>query len=308
LIPLVCAAGIVAGFTLHPQFPNTFINWKIQCVDVMLISLAGNAPVNLGYELVPGNFNFFLEHIILFAAVVFNLLLFAVYVKKVTLKKADGQVCAFVIMSAICYLGIFAAVRAVEYAVPFTLLAAGVLFRELRKNNISVPYMLFITRYPLRTAVPLVLALVIWGGVNYTRRATKGGNPVPYYELASWMSSGKIAPGTVIGNVNWSDFPLLFYAAPHYRYLAGIDPMFAYYMHPEKMKELELFRTGRKYFPPERLIEDTGSRYLFVSRYNPRLAADMYRLGFVAVYQGKDGNLFDLSAANIRRRRESAVK
>lgn len=37
--------GILCGYTIHPQFPNTFIIWKVQCVDLPIQLLFSNIPV-----------------------------------------------------------------------------------------------------------------------------------------------------------------------------------------------------------------------------------------------------------------------
>ncbi len=292
LIPVMAVIGIILGFTLHPQFPNTFINWKIQCVDVMLISLNRSSPVRLGYELCPGNFNFFVEHFMLFVLLIINSAMLCFYLKNKKFVNADKAVIAMYFMGLISYLGIFLAVRAVEYASPFALLTIGMLVREYNKEEVlslseKTKKIIFVS------SIALVMIITGWAGNNYYIRA-KNHDVKPPMHFAQWLVDRKIPPGTVIGNINWSDFPTLFYAAPGYRYLAGIDPMFAYFKAPDKVSQIELFRTGRKYLSPEELYNAAGTRFIFVSYLNDRLAVDMFKRGFVAVYQGRDGNLFDL--------------
>ena len=291
-IPASTILGIIIGFTLHPQFPNTFINWKIQCIDVMMISLNRASPVKLGYELCPGNFNFFVEHWMLFILLIFNSGLLLCYIKSRKLINTDKRLIAMYLMSLISYLGIFVAVRAVEYAVPFALLATGMLVHEYNIHQ-TLKLSKKVKRAFFATAVVLVLIVLSAGGINYYKRA-RHLKTKPFMHFSEWLSKSKIPPGSIIGNINWSDFPLLFYAAPNYRYLAGVDPMFAYFKTPAKMKEIELFRTGRKFLDPDQLYNATGTRFIFVSYYNRKLAGDMFKKGYVSVYQGEDGNLFDL--------------
>ncbi|MBV9463011.1 MAG: hypothetical protein JO317_02180, partial [Verrucomicrobiae bacterium] len=51
LLPAAVLVGILVGLTFHPQFPNTFRLWKIQCVDVLRESFSGSRRVFLGGEL-----------------------------------------------------------------------------------------------------------------------------------------------------------------------------------------------------------------------------------------------------------------
>jgi hypothetical protein len=304
-IPMIVILGIVLGFTIHPQFPNTFINWKIQSIDVMMISIFKNAPVKLGYELCPGNFNFFIEHWLVSILLLFNFLFTACFFsRKCSLKgyafmrlwknlsDFESLALAFTVASFIAAAGIVAAVRAVEYAVPFLLIATGLnvrLFRAAFHEDMSISC----GKWFLRCVVLIVLSTGCFGVFNYSRRMSHQ-YLVPPLQFADWLSKSDIPQYSVIGNVNWSDFPSLFYVAPNYFYLAGIDPMFAYFAHPEKMSALERFRTGRKLVVPEKLCRITGARYIFVSKRNAKLAIDMYKMGYVAIYQGRDGDLFDL--------------
>ena len=54
------------GFLIHPQVPNTFINWKIQCIDVPLFMLQENPPLSLGQEMVLRPYRLFGKDFLLF--------------------------------------------------------------------------------------------------------------------------------------------------------------------------------------------------------------------------------------------------
>ena len=111
--------------------------------------------------------------------------------------------------------------------------------------------------------------------------------------FAEWASD-RLPRGTHIANLAWSDFPLLFYSAPQYDYLAGLDPMFAYYASPRTMAALEAFRTGRLHLPPIAVFQLTGARYAFASKQAAALANALISQRFEVVYAGHDGWLFDL--------------
>lgn len=311
-IPVAAIAGIVFGLTLHPQFPNTFLNWKIQCVDVVLASFSNSLPVKLGYEIAPGNLNFLLSHWVFAVLAAFNVssaafILISTWKRnKVSgfpfseLSDEEALTVAFSIASLLSFVGLFLAIRAVEYAVPISLIATGMNLRQLNLSG-------FWKRDFLKSAfiqvclVVLVSCLALFNLSRYCRAARKV--PVrPARKFSRWLSHSGIPRFSVIGNLNWSDFPILFYASPDYRYLAGVDPMFAYSAHPNRMLALELFRTGAQALTPPQLYQVTKARFVFVSKRNARLAADMYKLGFVAVYQGRDGDLFDLTLSQSRMR------
>ena len=99
----------------------------------------------------------------------------------------------------------------------------------------------------------------------------------------------------MVANLAWSDFPVLFYSAPQFRYLMGIDPFFAYHRMPERVTRLERFRTGQLRLSPSELAELCGAQLAFISTYGASLSKQMYEDGYFILYQGPDGWLFDLT-------------
>ena len=59
-LPLISLAGLLAGYLIHPQFPNTFIIWKVQSLDALLNPVLGSGkaltPKLIPMEMLPGNF------------------------------------------------------------------------------------------------------------------------------------------------------------------------------------------------------------------------------------------------------------
>lgn len=298
LIPLVVTLGIVAGFIIHPQFPNTFINWKVQCVDVVLASLSNNTVVRIGEELKPADIHFIIEQWALYLLAVVNIVLFSTACFKVGIKKIPGYVSSFFILAIFSSIGTFAAIRFSEYAVPFSLLALGAIISWSGEHNLF--HWQFSKKVAFKVSVVLAFCFMVYSGINYFEKM-KCKVVYPYTEFASYLTNNSFPPATLIGNINWSDFPLLLFAAPQYRYLTGVDPMFAYFANRDKMNKIELLRTGRQFLRPEELYEITGTRFMFVSKYNNQLSAELFKHGFVSIYQGKDGNLFDLWLSYKRR-------
>ncbi|MBN1863305.1 MAG: hypothetical protein JW808_00225 [Victivallales bacterium] len=289
-IPVLTLAGIAAGFTLHPQFPNTFVNWKIQCVDVMLVSFSRDNPVVLGTELRPANWSFILAEFMLIAVFIVNITLF---VRRWMTQGSSALFCRqspFLLISTVATLGVFLAIRGVEYALPFNMLALGMALSDSSDTKLQR----YVGRpgFSIAFALLLLVAMVV-NGRGYIRKAT-GLGITPYDDFAEWAETAGMPEGTYVANANWSDFPLLLYAAPQFIYSLGIDPMFAYHKYPDRVTRLEMFRTGKHLISQEELYEIVKSRFIFVSRYNRALSTDMYKLGYRSVYQGRDGDLFIL--------------
>ena len=321
-IPMIAILGVALGLTLHPQFPNTFLNWKIQCIDVVMVSFDHTFPVKLGKELRPASFVFFIDNIYFIFVALVNVGLFICYMKSSRFLNADKSVIAMFLIFVISSLGVFFAVRAVEYAVPFTLLATGMLIARLnitlesttkestckRRRFSFLGYLncsfLFLKKKDL--VLGLTICLIIFLLYEFKVQAlnnNKKNQVKPFKDLGEYLINSGLPTGSVIGNINWSDFPLLFYVAPRYRYLTGIDPMFTYVKDPDRMSKIELFRTGFRFMPPKELFDATKTRYIFVSHYNHALAVDMFKEGYISIYQGNDGDLFDLKLSQENRKK-----
>jgi hypothetical protein len=293
-LPLAAGAGIMLGYTLHPQFPNTFLNWKIQCVDVVLQSLSGRVPVRLGTELAPPNGRWFLQNAGVPLLFVTETLLLLRISKTAGTKRIGDPALAVYLVAAVANIGVLLAKRMMEYACPFTVLSAGLMLREWRQLD---PVFNTGRAALIRRARPVAgLALAVGIGVAgcLHLRGTVKGNSRPLTQFADWTQKAQLPVGTLIANPVWSDFPLLFYTAPQYRYLVGLDPMFGYAYAPERMARLEQFRTGRLRLAPSELHELTGAQLAFVSEQAWQLARAMASQGYALIYQGPDGCVFNL--------------
>jgi hypothetical protein len=107
----------------------------------------------------------------------------------------------------------------------------------------------------------------------------------------------------LIANPIWSDFPLLFYSAPQFKYLLGIEPMFGYAVRPKAIAKLERFRTGEKMLDAWALRKLTGAPFAFVSSQGWQLARTMFEQNYPLLYQGEDGYLFDIRYETLKKQR-----
>jgi hypothetical membrane protein len=289
MLPVSVIAGMAAAYTLHPQFPNTFIIWKIQAIDVPLQSFFSTMPLALGREMnSPGprvmmmNSGILILSVLNFAAVV-------MFWMKTGYSKLSRDMKSFFLICIPCTIGLFCNQRAIEYACPFIVLFSGIILRDFRKENI-----LFLTKKRGRRIVCeiFILLLVFAPALAFFQNGLRRNEPMN--DFGRWLKSSDIAPGTSIANLYWSDFPFLFHCAPHYKYLYGLDPVFAYRFAPEKIRKIKDFISSPP--EPEKIHDITGSDYIFLRKNRKSLASKLFKNGYRCVYSGKDGWLFDISA------------
>lgn len=285
--------GVVLGFVIHPQFPNTFINWKIQCVDVYREMLVGGAPVMLGDELYQnglsqiwmsfGFFVFALVNIALFIAIWWR--------RRWRFWKLPPTLLAMSGLAVATAVGVLIRARALEYAVPFNALALGVLTRYAWRTRRIRPSAT--ARFGWRVgAGGCVAALGAYVIIFYSIYPV--ARYQPYTHFAKWARTRPIPPGSIIANVFWADFPRLMYSAPEYRFLYGLDPMFGYFSAPERVGKIERFRLGKLKLTPKELRALVNTPFVFVPTRAWTLARGMAKRGFPIIYQGDDGWLFYL--------------
>jgi hypothetical protein len=290
--PAAAVLGLLAGYTLHPQFPNTLIIWKTQCFDVVFQLMGRDAPVRLGMELLPPT----PLHVIINAAAF--LVLGAALALLMFLFRGPGKkgppddVTALFIMSGVMTFGFFFSKRGMEYAYPYALLFLGAVLRELRR-----PGMLFerpIYRRTVYYSLWLTFALMAAGVLKWHTEMLPNREH-EFSGAAKWVKKRGLERET-IGNLIWSDFPQLFHSLPENKFLTALDPMFTYSLHPDKMCSLELFSVRKLKISPGLLEEVTGARYVFAAAGRKKLLEWMKKNGYIPVYEGEDGTLFDLRA------------
>lgn len=278
--------GLLAGYLIHPQFPNNFFNWKVQCVDVpiFMLSTNGDPPVMIGREMLSRGIHFWRYSYGLTGMLVLNaaLCLAAIFRKKRRFFLPTTN--ALLILAFVSYLGFLVAARVMEYAVPFNLLLLGrLLTREEPCRSFCI------RRNAFSNAVLSILLLAV-GVYSSVHMAEDKISHRPFEKLPVFLREKVLVPpGTILGNVNWSDFPRLYYAMPEYRYFCGLDPTFGLAAkNPETIKIIEQFRTGRSNLSPKELTEATGAHLFYVSPRNGRLALRMHRNGYHLAFQDSD--------------------
>jgi hypothetical protein len=204
---------------------------------------------------------------------------------------AKDTVFIFVLQAA-TLLGTLVARRTMEYACPFAVLSSGLLLRDAIDSGVLDRWAKAKLVAIQRAAAVAAAAILLVSGLLNIGILRKAINP-EFSGFAEWAAI-TLPDGTAVSNLAWRDFPMLFYAAPQYRYTMGLDPMFGYAYAPERTEALERFRTGQLPLTPRELSELTGARFAFLSRALAPLAKLMIENGFVIRYRGTDGWVFDL--------------
>ena len=279
LLPVVSLVGVAVALTLHPQFPNSFLIWKIQGLEVVWGMLSpGSGPIG-GSELTSGGWD-----TLKCAPFLLALPLLAAWIVAMRLKSCRriGRELLFLSILGIgTGIGLCLYFRMAEYGVLALTVALAAWERPLDRRTVV-----------RRVCTAYVVAAVLWSAGYFRQAAKEVWNP--YRDLAEWVHARGIPPGSVIGHLSWGDFPQLIYTLPEYRFLCGLDPMFAAGRYREPMLVLEDLRRGVKFTSPDKLQRLIGSRWLWISREGEIAAQRLYLYGYVPVFECPDGWMFKL--------------
>ncbi|MBN1863806.1 MAG: hypothetical protein JW808_02775, partial [Victivallales bacterium] len=284
-MPLVCLAGIAFGYLFHPQFPNTFINWRIQCIEVVRQAINPSLGIALGTEFTSPGMGWIVRNSLPMAI---NVAAWLMLLNLKTRKDFDpcSNAVAVGIVAVVANLAVFFGIRAMEYAAPFSVLFAGMVLAEHARLKAPLPEFISgekIKRYAWILMLVLSLAFLVFQTEMLRRRAVIE----PLDDFARWAEGGEIPRNSLVANLIWSDFPMLLYSCPQFRYLSGMDPMFSYHVAPEKMRTIENLRLGKLSLSPNELADKLDADYAFVRKpYD--LGKTLEKQGYNAIYSGRD--------------------
>ncbi len=248
-------AGLLASLIIHPQFPNNLTLWYVQCVLVVR-EMIHPAGIILGVEMMRRGFKLYgiFAGLSVLAAANAAWSVFMIFRNGRRFFTAENT--AVLIMAGISFAGIYFSLRMIEYALPFNLLYSGMLLEQSGavKHEKTV-----LAGFAI--AILLTILHVVWDDRDFRRGF---GN----YDLQAESNfiRNNLPPGTVIGNLNWQDFPMLYYHLPEYRTLFGLEPFFCYSVYPERyLKYQRYFQDDFYELSPEELKEVTGTDIILAS-------------------------------------------
>lgn len=111
--------------------------------------------------------------------------------------------------------------------------------------------------------VAVALSIVLFFNVLAASDEISDSEPHEYYRAgAEWMRAN-IAPGQVIFNTDWDDFPRLYYFDPSHYYVSGLDPSYLFDKDPNLSRLYDGITLGRETDPGPLIRDRFGARYVF---------------------------------------------
>ena len=236
LLPLLSFVSVMLGLILHPQMPNTFKIWKLQSWDAMFAPMLASMQSARPSEMLPPG--------LIWLSTIVPLLLLGFYTLYLLIRRIERggwkfvEPCVYALaLLAFGFLGgTFLVMRSIEYGGPLTVLLFLILIWQAWRDGLP----------PLqgggsvrRVMLPVLLVTILISVFSMVLAVVDGRKGVRYppEKMAAWMKEN-LYKGEVVVNLDWSDFAQLFYASPDQYYLWGLDPVFAQYANPRKVKML----------------------------------------------------------------------
>lgn len=234
--PVVWAGiGMLAGFVINPYFPN---NVRLFLEHLGAKSGQFAMPEGVGFEWysLPG-WDFLSSSLVACACMVVGYIAFG-YALSLSSKDRKGMERPLLLLVFSSFLMVIAlrSNRFLEYWPPFAVLFAAfsleAAFRSFEATEGSAHPSG--KRFAYLIPAALVLGGVLLYNLHTTRttvtRVTK--DPDHYHAATDWMR-GNIPAGALIYDVNWSDFPKLFFYDTTHTYVSGLDGLYLQDQHPE---------------------------------------------------------------------------
>src|SRR5438552_6384234 len=274
--------GMATGFVIHPYFPN---NVRLFFEHVIVKSGQVSIPAPVGFEWYSfSSWAFLKSSLIASAAMIVGYIAF-----EYALSRGDRirlqRPLLFLLFSSVLLLITIRSIRFMEYWPPFAVLFAAFTLQAVwdSENLHLVPLEPDDVEEPsgkrnggLRKTPDVITIAVMLAVLSFyslrTCKATIDQVTVSadrYREGAEWLRNN-VPPGTLIYDVNWSDFPKLFFYDTSHNYVSGLDPLYLFDQHPE-LAELNERLSRQKEEDPAAAIQSlfrardpSGVRYIFV--------------------------------------------
>ena len=258
-LPILSLGGVLLGLTLHPQFPNSFIIWKVQSWDALIAPMMAGVRLSKPSEMLSPRFGFNRTVAPLYLMAWCILMMFVRLVERKGLWKIDPNIIAVTVLAGGFTAGIFVAVRTVEYAGPFVAIAFLLLLEHMAREGFHLPLSKFKWGIPGALAV-LSVALGIYSSYYFAKECPQVlVQPLP--KMTAFLKE-HVPEGRPVVNLDWSDFPALFYNDQDHLWQWGMDPMFSYSKDPRRTLLLTSTTPGLGGDPyPEDVYKAFGSKY-----------------------------------------------
>jgi len=288
---LAAGLGAVAGLALHPYSPLTLETF-FTYIQVLTQGLSGveAAGVELGNEIYPYPPAVFWDIYPLLSVMGLALLPIALVFRRRLRPQTGGAVTA-----SLFWFGMtLASARFAEYSAPLLCLAWGLTVRDLMAAGAPLGELM-----RRRARAGLVISLLVLAGAVALHarslgfyRVYRNLNPAFQFRGAAQWMARNLAPGAVVVNLDWDDFPELYYDGSRQRFIWGLDPTYSIRQDRELALKLEAYARGREAVDAALLRKRLGGEVLVMrqNRVNGRRGLDQLRV----VYSDKHAILFDL--------------
>jgi asparagine N-glycosylation enzyme membrane subunit Stt3 len=284
---LASAGGIAAGLVINPYFPKNLALFR----EHLLMKTTASYSVDVGVEWYPYETWVILGSSALAFAIYFAGLLAFEYRERIR----DAKPLFFLIVSTMFLLMAFKSRRFVEYWPPFAVVfAAFTITPRLERVNF---------RWLARTrdrAIAAIAAAVIAMTAIATMGATiwqardeikAEADPFAYRGASEWIAANT-APGSMIFNTDWDDFPMLFHYNPNNAYIVGLDPTYLYDRDAEMWKVYADITLGKEENPAPLIRGRFGAEYVFTDSEHSDFMQVVEDSGdFEKVYEDKFGTV-----------------
>jgi len=305
--------GTAAGFVIHPYFPR-----NIRLFLEHLAAKSGSASMQggVGFEWYSlAAWQFLNSALVASVAMALGYLVFGYALGR----SHDDRVrmqrpMLLLLFSSFLLVITLRSVRFMEYWPPFAVLFAAfslhAVWDETKENKHELdgarPSQAGAISWKLLGVVVILLAAAFVYNLRTTRRtiisATK--DPDHYHAAAEWMLAN-LPAGALIYDINWSDFPKLFFYDTAHRYVSGLDPIYLLDRYPELGRLTERLSHHEEKNPAAAIstqfgaVEPAGLRYIFVGDYPaappPEWFDYVMRSGqVVQLYQDSECRIFEL--------------
>ena len=257
--PVLSLGGVLLGLALHPQFPNSFLIWKVQSWDALIAPMMAGVRLAKPSEMLSPHFGFHKTVSPLYLIAWFTLMMFVRLVERKGLRKIDPNIIAVTLLACGFTAGILVAARSVEYAGVFTAIAFLLLLEHMTREGFHLPLSRFKWGVPcLLTALSLVLGA--YSSYLFHKECPQVlVRPLP--KISAFLREN-VPAGQPVVNMDWSDFPALFYNDHDHLWQWGMDPMFSYSFDPRRTLLLTSTTPGLGGDPyPEDVYRAFGTKY-----------------------------------------------
>ncbi len=254
------ALGLLAGFLLHPNFPNNFLIFYLNGVLVPIFALKWG--LELGAEFFPTDTRQF----VLGYPLILIGLLALIILSLNQAKKPKTQTQIWLSLSGLFFVFSFFSQRYLVHAYPLILVALASYFSDCQAHKGLTKQA---KPWPAVRMAGIILVFVLLGYNAYKdfrQRAASERIYNQHYEAVGKLMAAHLPAGEVVFHANWSDAQFFIGLNPQDDYFVTLDPIYMYWWDPRLYNLYRDIAFGRTGDPYAALKEVFSVRYGYASK------------------------------------------